>query len=174
MTPLFQRFALRGISQLGLAPRTRLARFALLFLGIELLLAAIQQIMMRAGARGAADGLDGWLSALTFTNVILFTILGLRWVRQVLLWRLRNRLLVTYIFIGVIPVVLIMCMALATGYIFANRFATYLLTSAMDSETAALETANSALAAEVSAVSPRPGNIRGMKLQSIGLIASRC
>src|SRR5947209_9707630 len=165
MTPLSQRFALRKISQLGLAPRTRLARFALLFLGLELLLAGIQQVMVRAGGAAAAQELDGWLSALTVTNLILFTILGLRWVRQVLLWRLRNRLLVTYIFIGVIPVLLIMCMALATGYIFANRFATYLLTSAMDSETAALETANSALAAEVSAISPRPRNIRGMKLQ---------
>ena len=173
MTPLSQRFALRKISQLGLAPRTRLARFALLFLGLELLLAGIQQVMVRVGDRAAADGLDGWLSALTVTNLILFTILGLRWVRQVLLWRLRNRLLVTYIFIGVIPVLLIMCMALATGYIFANRFATYLLTSAMDSETAALETANSALAAEVSAISRRPGNIRGVKLQTIGLITSR-
>src|SRR5438067_109706 len=174
MTSLSQRLALRRISQLGLAPRTRLAKFALLFLGLELVLAAIQQIMIRAGGASAAQELDSWLSALTVTNVVLFTILGLRWVRQVLLWRLRNRLLVTYIFIGVIPVLLIMCMALATGYIFANRFATYLLTSAIDSETAALETANSALAAEVSAISRRPANIRGMKLQTIGLIASRC
>src|SRR5438876_9717360 len=99
MTPLSQRFALRKISQLGLAPRTRLARFALLFLGLELLLAGIQQVMVRVGGRAAADGLDGWLSALNVTKLILFNILGLRWVRQVLLWRLRYRLFVSFLYI---------------------------------------------------------------------------
>src|SRR5437868_14193984 len=114
MTPLSQRFALRKISQLGLAPRTRLARFALLFLGLELLLAGIQQVMVRVGGAAAAQELDGWLSGLTVTNLILFTILGLRWVRQVLLWRPRNGLVVSYIFIGVFPVFLIMFTPLAT------------------------------------------------------------
>ena len=174
MTPLSQRFALRKISQLGLAPRTRLARFALLFLGLELLLAGIQQVMVRVGGHAAADGLDGWLSALTVTNLILFTILGLRWVRQVLLWRLRNRLLVTYIFIGVIPVLLIVCMALITGYLFANRFATYLVTSSMESEAVALQTANAAIADELaSRLSQRGTPDKLRDLHSVYLVTQR-
>src|SRR5438270_8066097 len=173
MTPLSQRFALRKISQLGLAPRTRLARFALLFLGLELLLAGIQQVMVRAGGAAGAQELDGWLSALTVTNLILFTILGLRWIRQVLMWRLRNRLLVTYVFIGVIPVLLILCMAAITGYLFANRLATHLATSALESEGVALEAVNSAVASELVSRLPARLPVASLQLQSVALVAQR-
>ena len=41
-----------------------------------------------------------------------------------LMWRLRNRLIVTYVFIGVIPIVLLVAMALVAGFLFAGQFAT--------------------------------------------------
>ncbi len=68
------------------------------------------------------------------------------------MWRLRNRLIVTYTFIGVIPLVLVLMMALIAGYLFAGQFATFLATSDLNSELRTLEAANSAMATELATV----------------------
>src|SRR2546426_9852959 len=47
-----------------------------------------------------------------FRSIVLFCTLAFRWLKAKILWRLRNRLIVTHIFIGVIPVVLLVGMAL--------------------------------------------------------------
>ncbi len=54
--------------------------------------------------------------------IVLFVIVGFRWLRSQLLWRLRNRLIVTYVFIGVIPVFLLLVMSLFTLYLLAGQF----------------------------------------------------
>ena len=73
----------------------------------------------------------------------------LRWVRRRLMWRLRNRLIVTYVFIGVIPIILLVTMALLAGYLFAGQFATYVASADLQSELQHLESANTALAAQL-------------------------
>ncbi len=73
---------------------------------------------------------------------------GLRWARQRLMWRLRNRLIVTYVFIGVIPIVLLISMVLVAGYLFAGQFATYIALADLDTELQHLTAANNALAAQ--------------------------
>ncbi len=73
---------------------------------------------------------------------------GVRWARQKLMWRLRNRLIVTYVFIGVIPIILLVSMSLLAGYIFAGQFATYVALADLDSELQHLVTANNALASQ--------------------------
>ena len=115
----------RGLANLGVIPRSRLARFALLFLALDLLLYVIQRIQNASGHASAAGALDGWVVLLTITNVVLYSILGLRWIRHKLLWRLRNRLIVTYVFIGVIPVLLIGAMVFLGSYLFAGQFAAH-------------------------------------------------
>jgi sigma-B regulation protein RsbU (phosphoserine phosphatase) len=65
-----------------------------------------------------------------------------------MLWRLRNRLLVTYIFIGVFPVVLLVLMFLVAGGIFAGQFATYLATDELHMELHRLSSANHTLMGE--------------------------
>ena len=65
--------------------------------------------------------LSGWAQFLSFLFLVFLLLLGLRWVRQRLMWRLRNRLIVTYVFIGVIPVLLLVSMALLAGYLFAGQ-----------------------------------------------------
>ena len=64
---------------------------------------------------------QGWLVFFEFSAICLFVILAVRAGRRRLMWRLRNRLVVTYIFIGVIPVALIAGMALIAGFLFALR-----------------------------------------------------
>jgi sigma-B regulation protein RsbU (phosphoserine phosphatase) len=47
-------------------------------------------------------------------------------------WRLRNRLLVTYLFISVVPIVLVAGLAIASGYALVAQMAVYLVTSELD------------------------------------------
>ena len=66
------------------------------------------------------------------------------------MWRLRHRLIVTYIFIGVIPIVLLSLMAGVGSLMFAGQFATYIEISDLQSALQHLEAANDALAAQLS------------------------
>ncbi len=91
----------------GLLPNTRLARAACYFLGLDLLLFALQKLFgLWKVSWGQA--LSGWVGILSFLVIVLLGLLAIRWLKAKLLWRLRNRLIVTYVFIGVIPVVLVM------------------------------------------------------------------
>ena len=78
-------------------------------------------------------------------------ILAFRWLKAKMLWRLRNRLIVTYVFIGVIPVVLLVAMAFITIYLFAGQFANFVVTSELDSRLRSLHSVNAAIAHELAA-----------------------
>jgi len=144
------RYARRKLWEHGLFPRSRLAIITAYLAAIVLVL-YIGQKLLHAFARGAAAGetLGGWLAVLRFFLAILIFLLAVRYVRTRLMWRLRNRLLVTYIFIGVIPVALVVAMALLAGFLFGGQFATYLATSDLRSELTRLEALNQAVAADV-------------------------
>jgi sigma-B regulation protein RsbU (phosphoserine phosphatase) len=139
----------------GFAPASGLGRFTLYLLLVDLFIYGLNRL--RSGGRGGG-ALDVWVLLLTITLVVLGFILGLRWLRRRFMWRLRNRLIVTYVFIGVIPLVLVLLMALIAGYLFAGQFATFLASSDLDSELRTLEAANSAMATELATVS----RVRGM------------
>jgi phosphoserine phosphatase RsbU/P len=72
-----------------------------------------------------------------------------RWGYRPLMWRLRNRLIVTYLFIGVIPILLLLLMGGMAGYLFAGQFATYVAISDLQSELQHLQAANDSLAAQL-------------------------
>jgi sigma-B regulation protein RsbU (phosphoserine phosphatase) len=134
----------------GLMPNTRLARAACYFLGLDLLLFALQKLFgLWKVSWGQA--LSGWVGILSFLVIVLLTFLAFRWLKARLLWRLRNRLIVTYVFIGVIPVVLVMAMASITIYLFAGQFANFVVTSELDSRLRSLQSVNAAIAHELTA-----------------------
>ena len=83
---------------------------------------------------GATSGRMGQF--LAFLSGVLFFVLAFRWVRRRILWRLRNRLIVTYMFIGVIPAVLLIAMALITLYGLGGQFAVFVVTSEIQRATA--------------------------------------
>jgi len=87
----------------GLWPQTWTARAAIYVLAVDLVVFALQLLLSRL-SRGASASLGGWVSFLSFLAAALFAVVAFRWLRAQLLWRLRNRLIVTYVFIGVIPV----------------------------------------------------------------------
>jgi sigma-B regulation protein RsbU (phosphoserine phosphatase) len=131
------------LTQLGWPPRSRLGRIAFFILALNAALFIIQKLIVLTGL-SSAQILGAWVRFLTLLAVVLFSWLGFRWLRRELLWRLRNRLIVTYMFIGVIPVVLLLTLSLTAFYLFAGQFATFIVTSGAQSELKTLHAANSA------------------------------
>jgi sigma-B regulation protein RsbU (phosphoserine phosphatase) len=123
-----------------LRPTTKLGRITCWLGGLCLLLWI---------ANASGSKLEGWA---LFTSLVFFTfaaVLIFRWIYRPLLWRLRNRLIVTYLFIGVMPILLLLLMGGLAGYLFAGQFATYVAISDLHSELQHLQAANDALAAQL-------------------------
>src|ERR1700722_7062721 len=95
------------------------------------------------------SNLGGWASFTTFLFFFFAVVLIFRLAYRPVLWRLRNRLIVTYLFIGVIPILLLLLIGGVAGYLFAGQFATYIASSDLQSELLHLQAANDALAAQL-------------------------
>jgi phosphoserine phosphatase RsbU/P len=74
-------------------------------------LVAVYVIARIASAFGAAIPGIGFLGFLAFISAVYLFIRTIPWLRNKFMWTLRNRLIVTYIFIAVIPVILLLLMA---------------------------------------------------------------
>jgi phosphoserine phosphatase RsbU/P len=136
------------LSQRGLWPGTRAARGAWYALGLALFLFVLQKLL--AGLHPAWGGALGWwVRFLSFIAILLFSVLAFRWLKAKLLWRLRNRLIVTYVFIGVVPALLLIAMVFATLYLFAGQFANFIVTSEIHLQLHSVEAVNSAMAHEL-------------------------
>ena len=138
--PSTVRTALRRM----LRPTSRLGKITLWFAGLALLL----QLWTRIARSPSGSMLSVWTALITYVFVVCLLLRGMRWARQHLLWRLRNRLIVTYVFIGVIPIVLLVAIVLLAAYLFAAQFATYVALADLDTELQHLTGANDALAAQ--------------------------
>ncbi|MGC2245627.1 MAG: SpoIIE family protein phosphatase, partial [Terriglobales bacterium] len=133
------------IREFGLWPETRVAWASLYVLALDLLLFAVRLATSRIRP-GISSSLGGWIIFLSVLAILLLSTLGLRWVRAHLLWRLRNRLIVTYIFIGVIPVFLLLVISLTSLYLFARQFAGFVVTSDVATHLHSMEASNRAIA----------------------------
>ncbi len=129
----------------GLWPQSWVAWAALYVLALDLLLFAAQGLA-RGASPAASASLGGWVTFLSILAVVLLALAGFRWVRSQLLWRLRNRLIVTYVFIGVIPVFLLVLISLITLYLLAGQFASFVVTSDIATHLRSMEAANRAVA----------------------------
>jgi len=136
------------LTQWGLWPRSRVARGAWYALGLALFLFLLQQLFAVLRLSWG-QGLSGWVSFLSFIAILFFSILAFRWLKNKILWRLRNRLIVTYVFIGVIPTLLLFAMAFATLYLFAGQFANFIVTSEIHLQLQNVEAVNAAIANEL-------------------------
>ncbi len=129
----------------GLWPQSWIAWAALYVLALDLLLFAVQWMTSHASPATSAS-LEGWVIFLSVLAIVLLAISWYRWLRSQLLWRLRNRLIVTYIFIGVIPVFLLVVISFITLYLFAGQFASFVVTSDIATHLRSMEAANRAIA----------------------------
>lgn len=85
-----------------------------------------------------------------WSALVLWALLSLprlfRWMRWRLLWRLRNRLFVTYLLVGLTPVVLFGLLAGFASYVLFGQFANFAATSEINTQLAELAAENEALA----------------------------
>ena len=143
----FLRSLNRRLVEMGLYPRSGLARFTAWVLGLyvvsEILAYAVPSSSKWAGT------FAGWGGFFEFVVIVCAVLLLVRWVRRRLLWRLRNRLIVTYVFIGVIPVVLILTMAGLAGYLLGNQLTTMLVHRDLLAEVESLDTLNATVSVEI-------------------------
>ena len=135
----------------GLWPQGWIARGACYSLGLAIVLFVLE-ILLKMSAPQWADSLGGWVKFLLFDAAMLFSIVTFRALRRKVLWRLRNRLIVTYVFIGVIPAVLLVLMALITIYLFAGQFASFVVTSEINAQLRSMQAANAAMSSELAVV----------------------
>ncbi len=134
----------------GLWPQGKMARLACYLAGLSVALSLLK-FLLGLFRPAWGEPLGGWITFFSIVAGILFFILAFRWVRRRILWRLRNRLIVTYIFIGAIPVVLLIAMGLITLYGLGGQFAVFVVTSEIDARLRSLEAVNGAITNELAA-----------------------
>ena len=140
----------RKLIQAELWPQGRMARLACYLCGLAMVLFILQKLL-GLFRLSWGEHLNGWIGFLAFFAAVLFFILAFRWVRRRILWRLRNRLIVTYVFIGVIPAVLLVAMGIITLYGLGGQFAVYVVTSEIQARLRSLEAVNAAVTNELAA-----------------------
>jgi phosphoserine phosphatase RsbU/P len=143
MTLSYRYLRLR-LSESGLLPTSKVALIAWYLLGLDVLLFLLQKVFGLLKL-SSGESLGGWVSFLSFLVIVLCLVLAFRWIKAKALWRLRNRLIVTYVFIGVIPVVMLAALALGSFYLFAGQFATFIVTTALNAEVKSLDATNTAI-----------------------------
>ena len=126
-------------------PQSWTAWAALYVLALDLLL-FLGQWLTRRASPSTSSSLEGWVIFLSLLAIVLLTIAAFRWLRSQLLWRLRNRLIVTYVFIGVIPGILLVMISLITLYLLAGQFASFVVTSDITTHLRSMESADRAIA----------------------------
>ena len=140
-------------------PRTRMALITLYLTATEIVLILAQRLIkLTAGAR-AASAMDGWTSFLGWVAAIFLLFLALRWFRRHVMWSVRNRLIVTYLFIGGVPVALAVAMALGAGYLVLGDLATFIAVSEIKEQESHLSAANESAVEEITRHSSTPERI---------------
>jgi sigma-B regulation protein RsbU (phosphoserine phosphatase) len=145
-------------------PRTRLAYFTLYTAGMEAVLLLLQGLLQLTGAARAADTLRGWTTFIGWVLFILLFVLSLRWFRRHVMWSVRNRLIVTYLFIGGVPVALMAAMAIGSGYVAVEHLTTFVAVSEIRAQAQNLAAANGAAVEEMERHSGSPERIAARNL----------
>ena len=130
-------------------PRTRLALATLYLAGMTALLLLLEWLLKSANAQTAAEALSSWATFLSWIVGLMFLWLALRWLRDNLMWSVRNRLIVTYLFIGGVPVALAAAIALLSGYLVLGDLAVFSTVSEIKAEASRLAAANVAAEEEI-------------------------
>ena len=105
---------------------------------------------------GAVPGVLWFLFwATAIPTVIYYLIRLIKFLKKKLLWRLRWRLVVTYVFIAFVPVALIVLLIIIGGYILNGQFASYLVASKFRSRAEALQHLDRVIVHQGAMVGPR-------------------
>ncbi|WP_446742466.1 PP2C family protein-serine/threonine phosphatase [Silvibacterium acidisoli] len=140
-------------------PQSKLHRLAFWFFIIYLVQDVLRFIPGAAGQFFAATGL--------FTLLILLGLcipLAWRWIFKSALWKVRNRLVVTYLLMGLAPVILFVTLALIALYVFCGQFAIFAATAQIQSELAHISSENRTFATHLAHAEVSPADKLGIAL----------
>jgi sigma-B regulation protein RsbU (phosphoserine phosphatase) len=102
---------------------------------------------------GATGGFFSGLAEFDFFLLVIFCVpLLWRFIFRRLLWKVRNRLIVTYLLMGLTPVVLFVTLAVLLLYVFSGQFAIFAATSVVHDELEHIGATNGSLAMHVAQV----------------------
>ena len=132
----------------GLYPKGKLA-FVTCYLTALDLGVYIVKIAIERFRPSYSSYLNGWVLFLSALVLVFSLWLLKRWLSANLLWRVRNRLIVTYVFIGVIPLVLVVVLAGTVFWLLSGQFAAYVLKTRIDSILRDLASVNTAVGVEI-------------------------
>jgi sigma-B regulation protein RsbU (phosphoserine phosphatase) len=96
---------------------------------------------------------------LVFSCIILY-----RWLVNHVLWKVRNRLVVTYLLMGLTPVVLFATLAGIAAFFFSGQFATFAATSPLDTALGRLSAENQAFTVHVAHAIARAPSANSVEL----------
>lgn len=110
---------------------------------VVILLAVFLQL---AAAFGFRLPLRGLLTLFAFFAAVYLAVRIFPWIRHQLMWRLRNRLIVAYLFIAVVPVVLLLLMAGLASYLIYLQLGAHLLEDDLNDRVALIAASSESLA----------------------------
>jgi sigma-B regulation protein RsbU (phosphoserine phosphatase) len=130
-------------------PTSVVGKLALYFGAVWAVLAGVRYATLWVTGADKASGLAALIGISRLGTVLFACVLLLRWVRNRFLWKLSNRLIVTYFFIGVVPVALVITISLLAAALFLNQFATSEASSILDAEVRAIAAVGENMAQEI-------------------------
>ena len=131
-----------------LRPKTKMGRLTLWSGGLTLCVV----LLHLAEGLPLRSLMSGWADFFFIDFLFCAWWVSCRWVWRKMMWRLRYRLLVTYVFMGFIPIVLLLLLVGVAAYLFAGQFAGYVAISNLQSASLHLRAENDVLASHLSAL----------------------
>jgi sigma-B regulation protein RsbU (phosphoserine phosphatase) len=148
LNPL-RRPALSGVAEHG-------AFWSSAALAISVLLRVLPSYPGMLGAVALVFVIPVWL---VFSCIILY-----RWLVRQVLWKVRNRLVVTYLLMGLAPVVLFATLAGIAAWVFSGQFATFAVTSELETTLGRLSAENQAFTVHVAHAIARAPSANSVEL----------
>jgi sigma-B regulation protein RsbU (phosphoserine phosphatase) len=140
-------------------PQTKVHRLAFWLLVIYVVL------MPERLLPGMAGQIFSGISFFTLVLLIIFCIpLFFRWVFGRFLWKLRNRLIITYLLMALTPVVLFVMLALISLYVFSGQFAIFAATAEMNAQLEHFASENRAFSMHVAHVLSQQPSLKTVAL----------
>ncbi|MBV9670956.1 MAG: SpoIIE family protein phosphatase, partial [Acidobacteriales bacterium] len=145
----------RWMERHRLLPLSAMGRFFWRTFAITVVLTLLAKM---TGGHGIIGTFVAVLSALAWVVAVPvgFYLLA-RWLLSGILWRLRNRLIVTYLFIGGAPLLLVLTLALISAWFLSGQFAAFLATSDLNEHLAQIASENRSIGAHLA------GDLSGKK-----------
>ena len=113
-----------------------------------LILDAIEGLVVRFGTGKLA--FSSFANFLGFVAIVYLAVRLIRWVRARVLWRLRNRLIVAYVFMAVVPVVLLLTMVAVSFVLLELQIGAHLLRDDLGRHLSVIAADRNAIAAALS------------------------